>query len=705
MRISDIRPAEDVPRLRETVARHQQGLLSTADWRHRLKDGRLIDVEITSHALEFAGRPAILAVVQDVTERERTEAENLRLITAIEQSAEAILITDPTGKIEYVNPSFTKITGYSRQEALGQNPRVLRSGKHDPAFYQNLWATILAGRTWRGEIINRRKDGSLYNEEASITPVRDEKGETTHFIAVKQDITERKRAEEALRQTEERYRGLFENSTYGIYRSTLEGKFLDANPALVQMLAYESKEELLAQDLATQIYRKMEERDQFIERYKQVGRIEGAEAEWRRKDGKAILVQLSGRRARDERSGLDCLEVIVEDITERRNLETQLRQSQKFEAVGLLAGGIAHDFNNMIGAIIGWADLGLGETQPGDRLQGFFQKVRQQADRAAALTRQLLAFARRQILEPRTLNLNETVAEATSLLEKVIGGDIEVQTRLAPDLQTVRADPVQIEQVLMNLCVNARDAMPQGGRLLLETANVELGEDFCQRHVYARPGCFVLLAVSDTGIGMDRATLEHIFEPFFTTKGAGKGTGLGLAMVYGIVKQHNGYVHVYSEPGAGTTFRVYLPVAQAAVQAPEKKEEATRVRGGEETILLAEDHEGMLEMALETLGRLGYQVLVARDGEEAVQLFEAHRDRIDLVLLDVVLPRLSGPDAYARICALRPQVRALFTTGYSAESARLDKLVETGAAILQKPYSPSVLAGRVREILDRGGQG
>ena len=514
------------------------------------------------------------------------------------------------------------------------------------------------------------------------------------------DITERKRAEEALRESEVRYRGLVNNATYGIYWVTLEGDLLDANPALVQMLGYESIEELLAIDNTLCLFCDPAARDGVAGRYREHERGD-ATVEWKRKNGKIITVRLIGRRSRDVRRNSDCVEVIVEDVTERIAMEKQLRQAQKFEAIGQLAGGIAHDFNNMIGAILGWAEIGLEETEAETRLHRHFDKVRHQAVRAAALTRQLLAFARRQILEPRNLDLNQNVTETLSLLEKVIGSNIEIQTKLAKNLTLVRADPTQIDQVLMNLCINARDAMPEGGCLTIETGDSVIDERYCAVHTFARPGHYTLLAVTDSGTGMDAATLDRIFEPFFTTKDTGKGTGLGLATVYGIVSQHGGFLHVYSEVGMGTTFRVYLPVTPSAERTPASVEDSRPARGGAETILIAEDHEGLRELARETLANLGYDILLASDGEEAVRVFQANRDRVDLLLLDVVLPKMNGPEAYARISAEKEDVPVIFATGYSPEMALLHDAQERGLTVLQKPYVPRELARRVRETLDR----
>jgi two-component system cell cycle sensor histidine kinase/response regulator CckA len=384
---------------------------------------------------------------------------------------------------------------------------------------------------------------------------------------------------------------------------------------------------------------------------------------------------------------------------ERRQMEQRVRQLEKFEALGKLAGGVSHDFNNVIGAIMGWAELGIDRVSFDSPEAKLFRNIREQATRAAGLTRQLLAYARRQVLEPKNINLNHMVNETTSLLQKAIGEQIEVKIMLAPELQTTRADPSQIEQVIMNLCFNARDAMPKGGHLLIETRNVELDSDYCERRADAQPGRYIQLSVSDTGAGMDPGTMERIFEPFFTTKEIGKGTGLGLATVLGIVKQHEGFVDVYSELGKGTAFRVYLPASEGTAEPLHQVDDAP-VRGGTETILVAEDHEGMREMARENLETLGYRLLLARDGEEAVDQFAAHRNAISLVLLDVIMPKLGGIDAYEQIREAKPGMPVIFTSGYSDHGAVLASLTEKGAIVLQKPYGSKALARRVREILD-----
>jgi nitrogen-specific signal transduction histidine kinase/ActR/RegA family two-component response regulator len=396
----------------------------------------------------------------------------------------------------------------------------------------------------------------------------------------------------------------------------------------------------------------------------------------------------------------DSVEVIAEDVTELRAMERQLRQAQKFEAIGELAGGIAHDFNNVVGAILGWAELGFEQNRDNPKVADRFARIREQAERAATLTRELLAFARRQVLQPSAVDLNSVASGLVNFLDKVIGKDIEIKVVTAP-LDLIKADATQIEQVMMNLCLNARDAMPQGGRLLIETEVVELDDSYCRFYPQVLPGRYAVLSVSDTGIGMNSETRERIFEPFFTTKERGKGTGMGLATVYGIVKQHGGFIHVYSEPDQGSLFRVYLPALEegfsegSPVKAPAPSLVEMR---GTETILVAEDHEPIREMARQTLLSLGYRVLSASDGEQAMRLCE--NEAPALAILDVIMPKLGGPATAGKLTARFGGLPILFTSGYSQDWESVAPAV-ADAHYLQKPYSPTTLGRLVREILDQ----
>jgi CheY-like chemotaxis protein len=369
------------------------------------------------------------------------------------------------------------------------------------------------------------------------------------------------------------------------------------------------------------------------------------------------------------------------------------------EAIGQLAGGVAHDFNNLLHAILGYTGLIMEDLPPGAPKHFEIEQVRKAAERASTLTRHLLAFSRRQVIQPMAIDLNDTIAGLMKMLGRLIGEHIQMDIIPKPNLRAVRADPGQIEQVLMNLCINSRDAMPDGGRLTIETENADIDGDYLQLHPWAKKGRYVLVSITDSGCGMDRETLSHIFEPFFTTKKAGEGTGLGLSTVYGIVKQHDGFVHAYSEVGKGTTFKVYLPVSDHLAYSADGNI-SDQPRGGEETILIAEDEELIQNLVATVLTKAGYNVLLARNGEEALQLFEKHGDTVDLAFLDVVMPRLGGLDVQKRVHDKFPRLRFLFTSGYSAAAIHTNFILNRGMHFIQKPYSFDALLEKVREVLD-----
>ena len=502
----------------------------------------------------------------------------------------------------------------------------------------------------------------------------------------------------ALQESETRNRELIESSVYGVFRVSLTGSFLSVNPAMLRILTCSSLEVLRSLNLSTDIFRFPEHCTRLFGSCQENGLVQSAETEWRRKDGGLISVKLHLRYL-SVPGAPDQVEGIVEDVTELRALEHQLRQAQKFETIGQLAGGIAHDFNNVVGAILGWAELGYEESQTQPGIAERFARIREQADRAAALTRELLAFARRQTLQPRAVDLNSVIRNLTLFLDKVIGSDIEMKM-IAGNIPPVQADPAQIEQVIMNLCLNARDAMPEGGRLLIETELTELDDSYCRFYPYVNPGRYAVFSVTDTGMGMSAEIRERIFEPFFTTKQNSRSSGMGLATAYGIVKQHGGFIHVYSEQGQGSLFRVYLPAMSlpTPATASEDTEFAAGVNPqGTETILLAEDHDSIREMMRQAMTNLGYRVLSAVNGEEALRLCD--QETPALAVLDVVMPRMGGPAAAAGLRRRFPSLPVLFTSGYS-ESSGLDSTQIPGSTYLQKPYSPAALSRAIRKILD-----
>ena len=507
-------------------------------------------------------------------------AERMRTAAAMEAAANGIIITDREGTIIWTNPALAKMTGYSRQECIGKTPRILNSGRHKASFFRQLWQTILSGNVWQGVMINRRKDGALYTEEQTITPVKNDRGEIDSFIAIKQDITEREEAERKLRKSQE-----------------------------------------------------------------------------------------------------------------------ELRRAQKMEAVGRLAGGVAHDFNNLLTAILGYSDLLLSRTGERHPSRKEIEEIIKAGQRAASLVRQLLVFSRRQVLEPKVLDLNEVVASTEKLLRRLIGEDISLTTRLGPNLGRVKTDPGHMEQIIMNLAVNARDAMPEGGKLTIETANVELDNSYARGHLAVHPGSYVMLAVSDTGCGMDAATQARIFEPFFTTKGEDKGTGLGLSIVYGIVKQSKGNIWVYSEPGLGATFKIYLPQVQDVVEVVQSAEEHAPAPRGSEIVLLAEDEEIVRKIAREVLESSGYTVLEARHGDHALQILVGHDGPIHLLLADVIMPRLGGFALAERAVSLRPDMKVLYMSGHAADAIAHLGVLDVDGAFIQKPFTPNALVCKIREVL------
>jgi two-component system cell cycle sensor histidine kinase/response regulator CckA len=504
------------------------------------------------------------------------EKERLRLQSAaLESTADGVMITEPDGSITWVNPAFSRITGFSAEEAIGRKPSILRSGQHNNALYGELWRTLLDGQVWDGELTNKRKDGRLYLEAQTITPVRDARGGISHFVSV------------------------------------------------------------------------------------------------------------------------------TRDISHRRRLEEQLRQSQKMEAVGRLSGGVAHDFNNLLAVILGFGDMLLRSLPPDARFERYCGEILKAANRGAGLTRQLLAFSRQQTLQPKVIDLNAVVSESEKMLGRLLGEDVELVTSLDPDLGHVKIDPGEMEQVIMNLAVNARDAMPRGGTLTMETANLEHTEASAGKYGYpVAMGSYVRLTVTDTGIGMDEATRAHIFEPFFTTKGLGKGTGLGLATVYGVVEQSKGHISVESKVGRGTSFTILLPRLATPVTSVGEDPRKDAVLHGTETVLLAEDDDAARGLWREMLETLGYRVLEASNGAAAIEMVHVYPGRIDLVVTDVVMPQMGGGELSERMAETHPGIRVIFLSGYTADTILRQGIAETGLPFLQKPFTAQQFARKIRETLD-----
>jgi len=528
----------------------------------------------------------VVVMLVDMTERRRmdrevlhqetrkTETEREKLIAAIQQTKDVVVITDRQGTIEFVNPAFTDVTGYTGSEAVGRNPRLLKSGKHDNTFYQQLWQTITGGRTFQGRMVNKKKDGTLYTEEATISPIFSPEGAIINYVGVKRDISE-------------------------------------------QLL-----------------------------------------------------------------------------------LERQLQQAQKMEAIGRLTGGVAHDFNNILGVIIGYTDMALAKITPSEPLHKELSTVLDAAERSATIVRQLLAFARQQTIAPVLLDLNETVDGMLKMLQRLIGENIDLRWVPTAGLPPIMLDPAQVDQILANLCLNAKDSMVDHGTITIETSTIDFDEDYCARHAGFHTGTFVMLAISDDGCGIPGEHLEKIFEPFFTTKGQGHGTGLGLSTVYGIVKQNNGFINVYSEPGDGTTFKLYFPARSAgASSTPEQKQTLPTITGNE-TILLVEDDKGVREMTTMMLTRLGYRVVPVATPTEAIPLAEHDGQSIDLLLTDVVMPGMNGKELAGLLVQRLPNLKILFMSGYTPNVIAHKGVLSDDINFIQKPFSRTGMGMKIRQVLD-----
>ena len=554
--------------------------LLNADGTLRGYRGSDVDITARKHSEEQVrallaesnqSRQALLGILEDQT---RAEADRRRLATAIEQSAESIVVTDAQARIQYVNPAFVAVTGYSREEALGQNPRILQSGQQDAAFYRAMWATLASGKTWQGRVVNRRKDGTLYTEDALISPVTDAAGQIINYVAVKRDVTEELR------------------------------------------------------------------------------------------------------------------------------LSAQLNQIQKMDSIGRLAGGVAHDFNNMLTVILGHSEMTLLRKDLDPPLRTSLEEVHRAALDSAAIVRQLQAFARKQTIAPRIIDLNSTIGGALQMLQRIVGEDIELAWRPADALWPVKVDPAQIDQILVNLCANARDAISGVGQIGIETDNTVLADDFCASHPGALPGKYARVTVRDTGGGMDPETLSHVFEPFYTTKDPGKGTGLGLPMVYGVVKQNDGYIDVASAKGHGTVVQIYLPRHGDQATDPPPAAPLIPPAADRHTILLVEDEPAILAMTAEVLNNLGYVVRAAHSPVEAIRLAKEHPGEIHLLLTDVVMPGMNGRDLARTLQGLRPGLRTLFMSGYTADVIAHNGLLDEGLRFIHKPFTKIALAAKIREALD-----
>ncbi len=666
-------------------------------WQHWTNRALLDD---QGHIIEFQSVGRDITKHKQADDALRESEEKFRAISST--AADAILVMDNEGKITYWNPAAERMFGYTSDEALDKELHMFLSPfRYHAAYKKGMKQFIKTGTgpaiDTTSEFFAIRKDGSEFPIEVSTSAIRIT-GQW-HSVGIVRDITDRKQTEHALRESEKKYRTLFEESKDVVYISSPEGQFIDINSAGVHLFGYASREEVLQINLSEDLYVYPFDREEFQYIMATQGFIKDFEVLFKRKDGYQLSVLITATAVHDQAGTIVAYRGIMKDITERKRLEQQLIQAQKMEAVGQLAGGIAHDFNNILTAIIGFGTLLKMETERGHPLHSYVTQILTSAERAANLTQALLAFSRKQIISPKPVNLNEIIRGVKSLLSRIIGEDIELSTKLIDNDLIIMADIGQIEQVLMNLATNARDAMPDGGSLTITTDLMSFDYEFIKAHGYGTPGIYAFISCEDTGIGMDKGIQEKIFEPFFTTKDIGKGTGLGLSMVYGIIQQHDGYINVYSEPSRGTVFKIYLPLIKTRL---DEKHDVTlaKIKKGTETVLVAEDDTQVRELIKEVLNGFGYTVLEAHDGESALKVFSEHKDNIQAIILDVIMPKMNGREIYNDIKKIRPDIKCLFTSGYDANIIHKKGILEENLPFISKPVSPEELLLKIRELLN-----
>ncbi len=692
---------DDIPLVAEALAQAIQrpARPQAAQFRFRAHDGSWRVLEAVGQArVAETGTAQLIVNARDVTERRRQERalrENKeRLRTVIAGAPLVLFALDRDGV-------FTMVEGKGL-DALGLRPAQLVGHSAFELYAEMPQPLADVRRALAGETFSSVVEVFGVAFESWYSPVRDASGAVAGVIGVGTDISERRKAEDALRRSEESSRALVQHATYGIYRSTPAGRFLAVNPALVKMLGYDTEEQLLAVNMARDVYAAPAERERIIALFDGGDAVQGVEVTWKRRDGQHMLVRLSGRAVRGPGRRIECFETIAENVTERRVLEEQLRQSQKMEAIGQLTGGIAHDFNNLLTIILANSQL-LAKAVPPEHTDAHadLRDVMSAALRGRVMVKELLGFARRSSLDLQPVHLGDMVADLQGFLRRIIPADVAIVIASDDDLPEVRADIHAAEQMLFNLATNARDAMRDGGVLRIETHRALLDEEQRQACGALHAGEYVCLAVGDTGTGMDEQTRRRMFEPFFTTKPPGKGTGLGLATVYGMAKQHGAGIEVDSEPGKGTCFRIYFPVVDAAAAAAASRDAGQpNVRGGSETILVVEDDDQLRRSAKRILEDAGYQVLTAADGLEALDVLRQGAT-VKLVFSDLVMPRLGGRGLYDAARRLGHAVPFLFASGYSDPDGRGTASVDSSTPLLHKPWTGPDLLAHIREILDR----
>lgn len=624
-----------------------------------------------------------------------------RLVAVLEHLPDLLWMKDCNGVFQLVNQSFALTCGKTNpEEVVGNTDWDLWPNDFAEKYRRDDKSVVESRRSRLVDEPIMTKGGVKWFETFK-TPLLNDSGEIIGTVGSSRDITKRKEAEKALRDSEEKYRNILETIADGYHEVDLSGNLTLVNDSLCEIIGY-SREELLGMN-----YRDLvdETNAQIVFRaYNEVCRTgtanTGCDFELVRKDGATRSISVSIALMQDSEQQVNGFRGVFRDVTEHRRLEEQLQQAAKMEAIGRLAGGIAHDFNNLLTAVIGYSDLLMQEMSKDDAMHQRLSNIALAANRAAALTKQLLAFSRKQVLDVKVLNINDVIDAMAEMLRRLIGEDIDLVTDCCSPLGLVRADPSQLEQILLNLAVNARDAMPHGGKLKIETANVLLDEDYSRTQADVDPGLYVMCAVSDSGLGMDSSTITRIFDPFFTTKDKGVGTGLGLATVYGIVKQHQGHVVAESQLGSGTVFKVYLPLVEEVSDISVALVGDQRQPLGTETVLVVEDEEAVRNLACEALELLGYAPLSAGDPQRAIAVSEEHAGPIHLMLSDVVLPQMDGKTLYKKLAETRPHMKVLYVSGYTEDFIVHHGVLDQGVNFLAKPFTVDTLAKKVRAILD-----
>lgn len=635
-------------------------------------------------------------VCRGLEEQERGQEEAARLGAIIESSNEMVFSKTLDGTITSWNKAAEKIYGYSAEEIIGKSILTIAPPELHPDI-QKILEGLRQGKSFEQfETTRLTKAGRLIDVSMTISPIRNSEGQIIGASTIGRDVTERKRMEAALAQSEQDYRGLFDNAHDALLIFSPEDEvIIDVNKRACEIYGF-SKSEFIGMSLES-ITKDVPNGKKHIKRTVESEEFQGFETVQFRKDGGEIYLEINS--ALVNYKGRKVLLSINRDITARKLLEEQFRQSQKMDAVGRLAGGIAHDFNNLLTAIIGYSQLALRSVDRDTPLLNNFVEIEKAGKRAATLTNKLLAFSRKQVIQPKILNLNHVITDIEKMLARLIGENIEIILSLCDPLWLVKVDMGQIEQVLVNLVVNARDAMPNGGRLIIETSNVTLDENYARQHLGVEPGDYTMLSVNDIGIGMDDYTLSHIFEPFFTTKEAGKGTGLGLSTVYGIVKQNAGHIWVYSEPNLGTAFKVYFPRIKDGVESNAQVEPVDSAKG-KETILVVEDEDSVRNLVRQILLSKGYTVLEASNGVDALLLLEQQSQPVHVIITDVIMPFMSGREFADKATDKNKDMKVLFMSGYTDDAIMPHGVLDPGVAFIQKPFTTASLALKVRDLLD-----